>query len=75
MDLGLKDKVAVVTGTGSQIGFGRAIMLALAKEGCNVAGFDIDEKGAKQTAADAVKLGRKALGLKATSSAWISVTR
>ena len=32
MDLGLKDKVAVVTGTGSQIGFGKAIALALAKE-------------------------------------------
>jgi len=64
MDLGLKGKVAVVTGTGSQIGFGRAITLALAKEGCNVAGFDIEENGAKQTAADAAKLGVKALGLK-----------
>lgn len=31
MDLGLKDKVAVVTGAGSQLGFGRAIAVTLAK--------------------------------------------
>ena len=33
MDLGLKGKVALVTGAGSQIGFGKAIALLLAKEG------------------------------------------
>ena len=52
MDLGLKDKVAVVTGTGSEIGFGKAIALTLAQEGCHVAGFDINIEGAVKTAAD-----------------------
>ena len=36
MDLGLKGKVAIVTGAGSQIGFGKTIALTLAKEGCDV---------------------------------------
>ena len=64
MDLGLKDKVAVVTGTGSQIGFGKAISMALAKEGCDVVGIDIDGAGAEKTAAEVKALGRKSLGLK-----------
>ncbi|MGD1118565.1 MAG: SDR family oxidoreductase [Dehalococcoidales bacterium] len=64
MDLKLKDKVAIVTGTGSQIGFGRGIALTLAKEGCDVISVDLDLEGAKQTAADVKKLGRKTLALK-----------
>ena len=64
MELGLKDKVAVVTGTGSQVGFGKAIALALAKEGCDVAGVDVDGEGAEKTAAEVKALGRKSLGLK-----------
>ena len=31
MDLGLNDKVALVTGAGSQIGFGKGIVMALAR--------------------------------------------
>jgi NAD(P)-dependent dehydrogenase (short-subunit alcohol dehydrogenase family) len=64
MDLKLKDKVAIVTGTGSQIGFGHAIALTLAKEGCHVAGFDLDGEGAEKTAAEIKKLGRKATATK-----------
>ena len=64
MDLGLKDKVAVITGTGSQVGFGKAIALALAREGCDVAGVDVDGEGAEKTAAEVKALGRKSLGLK-----------
>ena len=35
MDLGFKGKVAIVTGAGSQVGFGKEIALLLAKEGCD----------------------------------------
>jgi NAD(P)-dependent dehydrogenase (short-subunit alcohol dehydrogenase family) len=64
MDLGLKDKVAIVTGTGSEIGFGRAIALTLAQEGCHVAGFDVNVEGAEKTAADVRVLGRKSIAVK-----------
>jgi NAD(P)-dependent dehydrogenase (short-subunit alcohol dehydrogenase family) len=64
MDLGLKDKVAIVTGTGSQIGFGKGIALSLAKEGCDVIGVDINIIGAEQTAAEVRALGRKSLAFK-----------
>ena len=65
MDLKLKDKVAIVTGTGSQKGFGRGIALMLAKEGCHIVSVDMDLTGAKQTAEDVKKSGRKALAFKA----------
>jgi len=64
MDLGIKDKVALVTGTASQIGQGKAIALTLAKEGCDIVGFDIDLEGAEQTAAAVRALGRKSIALK-----------
>jgi NAD(P)-dependent dehydrogenase (short-subunit alcohol dehydrogenase family) len=63
MDLGLKNKVAVVTGTGSEIGFGYAIALTLAQEGCHVAGYDVNIEGAEKTAAKV-----KALGCKSTAT-------
>jgi 3-oxoacyl-[acyl-carrier protein] reductase len=65
MDLGLKGKVALVTGAGSQIGFGKAIALTLAKEGCDIIAGDIDLEGAKQTAAEVEALGCKAMAIKA----------
>ncbi len=64
MDLGLKGKVALVTGAGSQVGFGKAISLLLAKEGCDIIASDIDLPGAQKTAAEVEKLGRKALAVK-----------
>jgi len=74
MDLGLKGKVALVTGAGRQIGFGKGIALALAKEGCDIIVGDIDLKGAEQTAAEVKALGRKSIALKAdvTSSAEVN---
>jgi 3-oxoacyl-[acyl-carrier protein] reductase len=65
MELGLKDKVALITGAGSQVGFAKGIALTLAKEGCDIIATDIDLKGAEQTAAEVKALGRKAIALKA----------
>ncbi|MGD0780012.1 MAG: SDR family NAD(P)-dependent oxidoreductase [Dehalococcoidales bacterium] len=64
MELGLKGKIALVTGAGSQIGFGKAIALQLAKEGCDVIINDIDIEGAQKTAAGVEKLGRRSMAIK-----------
>jgi NAD(P)-dependent dehydrogenase (short-subunit alcohol dehydrogenase family) len=64
MDLQLKDKVALVTGAGSQIGYGRAIVLTLAEEGCHIIVADIDLDSAEQTAAQVEALGRQSLAVK-----------
>ena len=65
MDLGFKGKVALVTGTASQIGMGKAISLTLAKEGCDIISADIDLEGAQKTADEVKALGVKAIALKA----------
>ena len=65
MDYGLKGKIALVTGTASQVGMGNAICLTLAKVGCDIISVDIDLGGATQTAAAVKALGRKAIALKA----------
>jgi NAD(P)-dependent dehydrogenase (short-subunit alcohol dehydrogenase family) len=64
MDLGLKDKVVLITGAGSQIGYGRVIVKTLAEEGCDIVVADIDFEGAQKTAAEVETLGRKSLALK-----------
>ena len=61
MEFGLKGKIALVTGAGSQKGFGKYIALTLAKEGCDVIVCDIDLDGANLTAAEINKLGRQAI--------------
>ena len=65
MDFGLKDKVALITGTGSQVGFGKPTALTLAQEGCHIIASDIDLEGAKKTASEVEFLGRKAVAVKA----------
>lgn len=50
MDLRLRDKVALVTGAGSPLGFGRAIATTLAEEGCQVICADLDAAWAEETA-------------------------
>ncbi|MBN1161976.1 MAG: SDR family oxidoreductase [Dehalococcoidales bacterium] len=66
MDLGFKGKTALVTGAGSQIGFGKEIALLLAKEGCDaVAVTDINLEDVKKTEAEVKKLGGKSIALQA----------
>ena len=66
MDLGFKGKVALVTGTGSQIGFGKEIAMTLAREGCEAIGVtDINLEDAQKTAADLVAAGVKSIAVKA----------
>ncbi|OGO42905.1 MAG: hypothetical protein A2137_07375 [Chloroflexi bacterium RBG_16_58_8] len=66
MDLGFKGKVALVTGAGSQIGFGKAIALLLAREGCEaVPVTDINLEDARKTADAVKKLGAKSIAVKA----------
>ena len=64
MDLGLKGKVAIITGTGSQKGFGKGIALTLAREGCDIVSADMDIEGAAQTAGEVEALGCKTLTVK-----------
>lgn len=64
MDYGLQGKIALVTGTASQVGIGKAVCLTLAKEGCDIVSVSRDLEGAKETAAAVKALGRKAIALK-----------
>jgi len=61
MDLGLRDKVAIVTG-GSR-GIGRAIALGLADEGCHVAVCARGEEALRATEAELRARGVEALGV------------
>ncbi|HSW58521.1 MAG TPA: SDR family NAD(P)-dependent oxidoreductase [Dehalococcoidales bacterium] len=63
MDLKLRGKIALVTGTASQIGYGREIALTLAREGCDVVSADINLGGAEKTASETQKLGVRAIAL------------
>jgi NAD(P)-dependent dehydrogenase (short-subunit alcohol dehydrogenase family) len=64
MDLKLKDKVVIVTGAGSQVGYGKAIALTLAEEGCDLVLADLDLEGTRKTAEEVKALGRKAVAIK-----------
>jgi len=68
MDLGFQGKVALITGVGSQIGYGKGIALYMAKEGCDVVAVDMDLEGAQKTAAGVEALGRRAIALKADNT-------
>ncbi len=58
----LDGKVAIVTGAAQ--GIGRAIALALAREGANVVVNDVDSEKARGVAKEIELLGRKALAIK-----------
>ena len=61
MDLGLRDKIALVTGAGS--GIGQAIALSLAGEGVRLVATDLREETVVATATVATACGIEALGL------------
>lgn len=66
MDLGFQGKTALVTGAGSQVGFGKEIALLLAAEGiAAVAVTDIDLESTEKTAAAVRGLGCPAIALQA----------
>ena len=73
MDLGLRDKVALVTG-GSH-GIGRAIALALADEGCRVAICARNEERLERLAAEIHARGGEALAIRADATADADATR
>ncbi|MDO8567316.1 MAG: 3-oxoacyl-ACP reductase family protein [Dehalococcoidales bacterium] len=72
MDLGLKGKVAIVTGGGQ--GIGRAYCLGFAREGARVVVADINADTAKQTADEIKSKGGTAIGVKVDVSKWSDVT-
>lgn len=59
---GIEGRTAIVTGAGR--GIGRDIALALAGQGCSVAAIDVDQDGARETAALVEKEGAGSLALK-----------
>jgi len=63
MDLGLKGRVALITGAGS--GIGKACTLVLADEGCNIAICDINPQTLQQTAEEARAKGVEVLAVQA----------
>jgi NAD(P)-dependent dehydrogenase (short-subunit alcohol dehydrogenase family) len=75
MDLGLENKVAIVTGVASEQGIGRSIALSLAREGCSIGCIDIDKQGAEEAAHKIVSTGRKAIALECDQFDYISVKK
>src|SRR5207244_3539245 len=60
MDLGIRDRVALVTGGARSVGKADAVLLAA--EGCRVAIVDLNEEGAEETAKDIGAAGGSARG-------------
>jgi 3-oxoacyl-[acyl-carrier protein] reductase len=74
MDLGLKDKNAIVTG--GSVGIGAAIALTLAREGCNVAiNYRRHDTEAKAVVARIEALGRRARAVKADVASFADAQR
>ncbi|MCH8919809.1 MAG: SDR family NAD(P)-dependent oxidoreductase, partial [Chloroflexi bacterium] len=63
MDLGIKDRVALVTGAGR--GIGRQICLTLAEEGAKVAVNDLFQERADAVAQEISQAGGQAMGVQA----------
>jgi len=66
MDLAFQGKTALITGAGSQVGFGKEIALLLAAEGVDaLAVTDIDHEGAEKTAQAVRSAGCRSIALQA----------
>jgi len=63
MDMGIKDRVALVTGAGR--GIGRQICLTLAEEGASVAVNDLYQERADAVASEISRAGGRAIGVAA----------
>jgi 3-oxoacyl-[acyl-carrier protein] reductase len=64
MDLRLNGKIAIVTGSGSQTGYGKAIAITLAKEGCDIIAAGRSIEGLEETCAEIRALGKKTVAVK-----------
>jgi NAD(P)-dependent dehydrogenase (short-subunit alcohol dehydrogenase family) len=73
MDLGTKDKVAIVTGAAG--GIGKAIALELAREGTDIAVIDINLESAEKVADEVMVLGRKSIAIKTDVTKFAEVKR
>jgi len=71
--MNLVNKVAIVTGAGR--GIGKAIAIALAREGANVIVNDIDIQTAEEVAKEIKSSGRKALAIRVDVSDSKEVNR
>jgi len=71
--MNLVKKVAIVTGAGR--GIGKAIAIALAREGANVIVNDIDIQTAEEVAKEIKSSGRKALAIRVDVSDSKEVNR
>jgi NAD(P)-dependent dehydrogenase (short-subunit alcohol dehydrogenase family) len=65
MDLGFKGKVALVTGAGSQVGFGKEVALTLAREGCDAIVVTDVIDDVQKTADEVKQICSKTLAVKA----------
>ena len=72
MDLGLRDKVAIVTGAGR--GIGRAIVLTLAEEGAKVAVNDLFQERAQAVVHEVKARGGEAIASVIIACACLVVT-
>ena len=74
MDLLFQGKVALVTGAGSQVGFGKETALLLAKEGCDsVAVSDINLEDVEKTAIAVKEFGGNSIAVKADITQKVEV--
>jgi NAD(P)-dependent dehydrogenase (short-subunit alcohol dehydrogenase family) len=75
MNLGFQGKVAIVTGAGSQVGFGKEIALLMAKEGCDkIAVTDVKLEDVEKTAEALKNMGCKTIAIKADITNKAEVT-